>query len=435
MGCPSCASSPRPPARRVNRSTAACATAAALLAENPLSTSLAPRVAVFGGSGFIGRRVCETLVAAGCDVVSVSKSGRPPPYWASGPWVDRVDWMTADLSSLGGSDEGDGADDDRESLLRSLGRIESSASLIGNVKPNPGWVKSSFFGLGFDDEALRSENGHVNEAACRLSKDAGASRFAFVSVSYEVAKALEGPIPGYLDGKRSAERAAAATFGDNRTFVVGPSLVYGGKRFPRLGDLYRRFVESAPARSYLASQNFLRNLSSTPLEDWLEKMIFSPPVHVDDVARCVCAGALGCIEEGMVPPRRQGFFDTNGKPVTYDNVVFVDGTKEIESISKKVGRPESLAMAVKIISDSKDRTSNEIEQRDVSTVPDAPVASSSTPSNRRSDADEEEPPFEGALVGLLPFLYPVPVAATFLSIFLAIATGQFDALNASNQIT
>ena len=37
----------------------------------------APRVAVFGGSGFVGSRVCQTLVGAGCDVVSVSRTGLP----------------------------------------------------------------------------------------------------------------------------------------------------------------------------------------------------------------------------------------------------------------------------------------------------------------------------------------------------------------------
>ena len=32
-----------------------------------------PRVAVFGGSGYIGRRVCKTLVDSGCDVVSLDE--------------------------------------------------------------------------------------------------------------------------------------------------------------------------------------------------------------------------------------------------------------------------------------------------------------------------------------------------------------------------
>ena len=37
-----------------------------------LSTTHSLRVVVFGGTGFVGRRVCQELVLAGVDVVSVS---------------------------------------------------------------------------------------------------------------------------------------------------------------------------------------------------------------------------------------------------------------------------------------------------------------------------------------------------------------------------
>lgn len=51
------------------------------------------KVVVLGGNGFVGSRVCKLLVQAGCDVVSVSRSGLPPS-WAAGKedWVSRVTW-------------------------------------------------------------------------------------------------------------------------------------------------------------------------------------------------------------------------------------------------------------------------------------------------------------------------------------------------------
>jgi uncharacterized protein YbjT (DUF2867 family) len=36
------------------------------------------RVAVFGGSGFIGSQVCKTLIACGCAVTSISLTGDAP---------------------------------------------------------------------------------------------------------------------------------------------------------------------------------------------------------------------------------------------------------------------------------------------------------------------------------------------------------------------
>ena len=39
------------------------------------------KVAVFGGSGFVGRRIFRQLIYAGCEVVSISRSGKPPLYY------------------------------------------------------------------------------------------------------------------------------------------------------------------------------------------------------------------------------------------------------------------------------------------------------------------------------------------------------------------
>ena len=60
-------------------------------------SALAPRIAVFGGSGFIGSRITETLIAAGCEVTAVSRSGRPPAWADSKPWCKRVQWQAMDV--------------------------------------------------------------------------------------------------------------------------------------------------------------------------------------------------------------------------------------------------------------------------------------------------------------------------------------------------
>jgi hypothetical protein len=358
------------------------------------------RVAVFGGSGFIGRRICQTLVEAGCEVSSISRSGKPPPYysdWFDQQGQDQVQWIKHDLASSN--------DDDLPAELVGQ-RFDGAISCVGNLQPNPKWKQ--LFGLSFDDDQLMMENGEYNSKACNIiieQKEQVAAaggdnhaqqRFVFVllSVNYETAKALEGPIPGYIYGKRQAESSASDSFGSDNTIVLGLPLVYGGQRFPNLATVYRSFVESPSAKGYVRSNEFLRNLSVAPLEDWVEKMIFCPPIDVDTVARVASAGVLGSLTRDMVGPRKQGFFDTNGKPVEYPDMIFVDGTAELERIDSLVER--------------------------------MPVGNA-VPSSRQQPvvADTMAPLWEGALIGKQPFLYPIPVVLTFAAIFWSVATQQF----------
>jgi UDP-glucose 4-epimerase len=52
---------------------------------------------VFGGSGFLGQRLCKELVAGGNNVRSVSRTGRPRGAVQS--WWHNVDWVSADLGT------------------------------------------------------------------------------------------------------------------------------------------------------------------------------------------------------------------------------------------------------------------------------------------------------------------------------------------------
>ena len=86
------------------------------------------------------------------------------------------------------------------------------------------------------------------------------------------------------------EQNAYEVFKDGAT-AIGPSLVYGGKRFSSLGDFWTKFVKG-PGKIYVMGNDALRNISPAPLEDWVEKMIFSPPVKVEAVAKAIVAVLL-----------------------------------------------------------------------------------------------------------------------------------------------
>ena len=90
---------------------------AVLLAVSGHSCS-ALKVAVLGGSGFVGSRVCKTLVDSGANVISVSASGVAPAWAAGEPWAKSVEWKKNELTR--------GA---REVLVESLGSPDAGAAI------------------------------------------------------------------------------------------------------------------------------------------------------------------------------------------------------------------------------------------------------------------------------------------------------------------
>jgi len=56
-----------------------------------------PLSIVIGGSGFLGRRLCQRLVQAGASVRSLSRTGRPPGE--AQPWWQAIDWVGADMGT------------------------------------------------------------------------------------------------------------------------------------------------------------------------------------------------------------------------------------------------------------------------------------------------------------------------------------------------
>jgi len=298
-------------------------------------------------------------------------------------------------------------------------KIDAAISCIGNLQPNPQWKQ--LFGLSFDDVTLFEQNGLLNEQVIHLSKSWGAQRFVTISVNYESAKCLEGPIEGYMNGKRHAESIASQIFGEENTIVLGPSWIYGGNRFPILGKWYTSFLQSFLVQQYLKTNHFLRNLSTAPTEDWVEQMVLnSPPVQVDVIARVIAASALGWIERTNVGHRRQGFYDTRGKPILYDNVLYIDGASNIERLDHTFNTRWN---------DNKKHPSN------MNSFPTPNHDNNFENSRIHDDGDDDddsydntllvEPPQEGAFIGKGPYLFPLPVVATFLTIFYCIATNKF----------
>lgn len=58
------------------------------------------KLLVFGGNGFLGRRICQEAVNRGVEVISISRSGKPPVLQSSPKdkhWIGEVKWESADI--------------------------------------------------------------------------------------------------------------------------------------------------------------------------------------------------------------------------------------------------------------------------------------------------------------------------------------------------
>eukprot|EP00751_Fragilariopsis_kerguelensis_P051078 CAMPEP_0171032014 /NCGR_PEP_ID=MMETSP0736-20130129/38039_1 /TAXON_ID=186038 /ORGANISM="Fragilariopsis kerguelensis, Strain L26-C5" /LENGTH=575 /DNA_ID=CAMNT_0011474487 /DNA_START=200 /DNA_END=1928 /DNA_ORIENTATION=- len=456
---------------------------------NNSASSSASVVLVLGGSGYIGRRVCQELVVASSSkaassnnnskeiVISVSRSGKPPLYYLDDhddnnkDWSNEVEWIQHDLL-LANDDvvdndsllankilqvletiilkvEGEEEKDKKNTLLANkiLQVLETTIPVvegeedknkknsgidltvvgcIGDLNPNPVW--EGLWGLGFDNERLFRDNGHIYaqflkttllplvQQQVQVHLNLQLQRFVLLSIDY---------LDGYVDGKRYAETKFVETlpprhpvppncnsnadpqshrqYALDNVIVIGlSSFVYGGKRFQTFGKVYRSFVESFIAKGYVKSNEALRSLSTAGAEDWVEKMLFSSPIDVTTVgkitAMAVDASSNGVITRDTVnngQPRKQGFFNETGKPILYDDLLFIDGTQEIEKLVASSSSNEN---------DNKNKTKNK---------------------NKKQSSSVGMPSNEGAGIGKRPYLFPIPVTIAFLLFFWSVATEQF----------
>eukprot|EP00953_Heterococcus_sp_UTEX-ZZ885_P000348 718-Heterococcus_DN1.PRE.2 len=180
-----CRMSMQAPAATVSRraalqTAAATVVAATVVAVAPVTATAAEtytiaaapagtRIVVLGGNGFVGSAVCAALLAAGAEVVSVSRSGAHD--------VPGVITQVGDLSK-----------DDLTSALKGAAAVISCIGVIGT-----------------DDALLEAGNGAVNVAAAAQTAAAGVKRFVYVGVADAVPNALANvALKGYFRGKAAA---------------------------------------------------------------------------------------------------------------------------------------------------------------------------------------------------------------------------------------
>ena len=213
------------------------------------------KIAILGGTGFVGSRVVELLRTAGHDVFSVSKSG-------GGSGGVAIDLLGPDSA---------------DALKNALTGCDAVVSCVGVI--------------GSDDDANRLGNGDANVVAVNAASAAGVKRFVYVSVASIVSEVVGGAgvLTGYFDGKKTADVAVTESFGEKNSLIVKPSFIYGGDTFgitpPRVtkqyGDILVKVLGSRLVKSIAAKM-------PGPI-----KLTLAEPISVEDVAKACAAGALG----------------------------------------------------------------------------------------------------------------------------------------------
>ena len=217
------------------------------------------KIAVLGGTGFVGSRVVDVLSKAGADVFSVSKSG-------GGPGGVALD--LADPASAG-------------ALAEALQGVDAVVSCVG------------FNPFGGDEATSRAVNGDANATAAAAA-EAGVKRFVYVSVASIVSDVVGGAnlMTGYFEGKKIAESAVASAFAETDALVVKPSFVYGGDAFsanpPRVTQQYGEVLTK------LLGSEFVKGIADKM--PGAIALTLAEPVAVDTLARACAAGAVGAAD-------------------------------------------------------------------------------------------------------------------------------------------
>ncbi|CAM9185828.1 unnamed protein product [Scytosiphon promiscuus] len=154
-------------------------------------------VFVAGGSGFVGSEICSQLVAAGCNVIALSRKGAPEN---GGSWTKSVKWVKGNALN--------------QDLYRAeLRQSDTVVSCVG--------------GFGKTDAYMELVNGETNIKLAEAAADAGVKQFVFVSVhDYKAPSAVKKI--GYFDGKRRTEKVVGELFGE-KAAVLKPAFIYGSR--------------------------------------------------------------------------------------------------------------------------------------------------------------------------------------------------------------
>ncbi|CAI1594437.1 hypothetical protein SEUBUCD646_0L03400 [Saccharomyces eubayanus] len=234
---------------------------------------MAPKFVVFGGNGFLGKRICQNAVIAGYQVVSVSRSGKAPHSTELNEkqWIQEVQWTAADIFK---PDSYHSLLKDAANVVHSLGILLENESYKKTLSKSPtNNSKSSLFSLGAGPNPLRKSSPYftyemMNKQSAIILADTfkqaiikrGKKEQAKVDErSFTYISADKGfPIipSGYINSKREAEIEIERLHEYFRPIIMRPGFMFDEHR-NAIGP--RSFIHSALELLYCGNRFLLQN--------------------------------------------------------------------------------------------------------------------------------------------------------------------------------
>ena len=184
-------------------------------------------ILIFGGNGFLGRRICQAAVEKGYNVTSLSRSGTPPRNTAQWDkaWIAKVNWRQCDvLNPKSYSPYLQEADN----VVHSIGILLEDSSYKAQVNGRVAFDAKKL--LTWGSNPMKNDPNFTYEVMNKQTALTLAEEFAKVkrpegsvtrTMSYISAdRGFPGLPSGYLDSKRAAEAGLMRHEGEFRPVLL-----------------------------------------------------------------------------------------------------------------------------------------------------------------------------------------------------------------------
>ncbi|QID81235.1 MIOREX complex component 2 [Saccharomyces pastorianus] len=232
-----------------------------------------PKLIVFGGNGFLGKRICQEAVTSGYKVVSVSRSGKAPHSneLNDKQWMQEVQWTAADIFKPDSYHE---LLNNATNVVHSLGILLENENYKQTLSKSPTYdSKSRLLSFGAGPNPLKKSSPYftyemMNKQSAIILADTfkqkilkkskkeqeKANQRSFTYISADKGFPL---IPsGYISSKREAEIKLEKMQRYFRPIIVRPGFMFDEHR-NAIGP--RSFIHTALELLYCGNKFLLRN--------------------------------------------------------------------------------------------------------------------------------------------------------------------------------
>ncbi|CAI4660364.1 AKH_1a_G0036990.mRNA.1.CDS.1 [Saccharomyces cerevisiae] len=232
-----------------------------------------PKLIVFGGNGFLGKRICQEAVTSGYQVVSVSRSGKAPHSneLNDKQWMQEVQWTAADIFKPDSYHE---LLNNATNVVHSLGILLENENYKQTLSKSPTYdSKSRLLSFGAGPNPLKKSSPYftyemINKQSAIILADTfkqkilkkskkeqeKANQRSFTYISADKGFPL---IPsGYINSKREAEIELEKMQRYFRPIIVRPGFMFDEHR-NAIGP--RSFIHTALELLYCGNKFLLRN--------------------------------------------------------------------------------------------------------------------------------------------------------------------------------